>query len=280
MKIVTTTRVFPAGWDIGNMLDRLKNCGFDTLDFCFEDYEQKPEFQNDHENWAHFIREEAEKRGMHFTQAHASFWLCEVPAKAEKSFQFASILGITKMVSHPDVIDWKKGKPGDGPYDHPYPAEEFIQVNTRTVKPLLELAEKYGIVLLSENLLWGEPAQATVQSDFVEYVNSPWFGWCYDVGHAIYTGDPLESLLKCKHPPFSLHTHDCQGKEQGDHYIPGDGIQDWKKFTRILKQIGYKGDLVLEAMAQARDGEDKDRDDVLRKLYSRAKAILDDYEQL
>ncbi|MBQ7923310.1 MAG: sugar phosphate isomerase/epimerase [Clostridia bacterium] len=280
MKIVNTTHVFPAEWDICNMLDRMKNCGFDTLDFCFLDYTQTPEFQNDHENWAHFIREEADKRGICFTHAHASFWLLEEAKKAEKTFQVASILGVTKMVSHPNVNDWSKEKPGDVPYQHPYPAEEFIRLNAQSVKPLLELAEKYGVMILSENLLWGESAQATVQSDFVEYVNSPWFGWCYDVGHAIHTGDPLESLLKCKYPPVSLHTHDCLGKGEEDHYIPGDGVLDWKKFARILKEIGYTGDLVLEAMRQTRKADDKDRDTILRKLYRRAKTILDDYEQL
>lgn len=37
--------------------------------------------------------------------------------------------------------------------------EEFIQRNAEAVRPWLETAERCGVVILSENLLWGASAE-------------------------------------------------------------------------------------------------------------------------
>ena len=86
--------------------------------------------------------------------------------------------------------------------------------------------------------------------------------------------------MECKHPPLSLHTHDCRGFDEEDHLIPGDGSIDWHKFLHILKDVGYTGELVLEAMHQTIAAKDEDRDAILRKLYERSAALADVYETL
>ncbi|MBQ7923309.1 MAG: sugar phosphate isomerase/epimerase [Clostridia bacterium] len=284
MKIVTTTSVLPGSFDISAMLDELQNCGFSDLDMAFYASVSYKEhlFKNDsYEEWAYGVRNEADKRGISFYQGHASFDVTyPKPEIEEKTFRCASVLGIKYLVVHPHVNDWEKELPGEPPYSHPFGREEFISLNKPRYERLIGLAEKYGVIMLSENLLWGDGAKLTVMSELVEAVHSPWFGWCLDTGHAINQGESLESLLECKHPPLSLHTHDCYGVDKGDHLIPGDGSIDWHRFMCILKEIGYTGELVLEADSQPRAAAEKDRTAVLRKLYERAKALADVYEQL
>ncbi|MBE6570448.1 MAG: sugar phosphate isomerase/epimerase [Ruminococcaceae bacterium] len=284
MRIVTTTGVLPGQIGVPAILDRLKKCGFTDLDMSFYSKEiwNDLDFRSDrYEEWAYGVREEADKRGMRYYQGHS---LVDVtfpkPKEEEKTFRCASILGIKYLVMHPHVNDWDKEKPGDQPYSHPFSREEFIELNTERYKRLMDLAEKHNLIILTENLLWGDGAKPTVMSELVEEVNSSRFGWCLDTGHAINLGIPLETVLECKHPPLSLHTHDCRGFQKEDHLIPGDGCIDWKKFMRLLKQIGYTGELVLEADHQPVAAPDHEKDAVIRRLYERAKELVTYYETL
>ena len=282
MKVVTTTAVFRGGHDLCNMLDRLKDAGFTVLDWAFDFCGDGHPFQSDAwEEWAHMVREEADKRGMSFYQGHSAFDVTyPQPQWEERTIHCASILGIKYLVVHPHVNDWEKELPGEPPYSHPFEREEFIGLNKPRYERLMGLAEKYNVIILSENLLWGAGIKPTVMSELVEAVNSPWFGWCLDTGHVINQGESLESLLECKHMPLSLHTHDCLGFDQEDHLIPGDGSIDWHRFLQLLKQGGYTGELVLEAHHQPLAAADEEKDAVLRKLYERTKALADEYDKL
>lgn len=284
MKIVTTTGVLPGAIGVPAIMDRLKKCGFEYLDMAFYStaaYKDSLFRTERYEEWAFSVREEADKRGMSFYQGHAAFDVTyPAPEWEEKTLRCAAILGIKYLVVHPHVNDWEKEVPGDPPYSHPFSREEFINLNQPRYDRLMELAEKHNVIILSENLLWGDGAKPTVMSELVEAVNSPWFGWCLDTGHAINQGETLESLFTCKHPPLSLHTHDCYGVDKEDHLIPGDGSIDWKRFMRILKEIGYTGELVLEAEHQVHAAPDHEKDAVNRKLYERAKELAEFYETL
>ena len=49
---------------------------------------------------------------------------------------------------------------------------------------------------------------------------------------------------------------------------------------RLLKQIGYTGELVLEADHQPVAAPDHEKDAVIRRLYERAKELVTYYETL
>ena len=263
MRIVTTTSVFPPCWDSKNMLRRLRDCGFYDLDLAFDFCVQDPAypFMTDrYEDWAKALAEDAASLGMRFTHSHAPFDADERCDLIEKTLRCASILGIGSTVVHPVAMDRERV---------PYVGEEFLSVNVNAITPLLELAQKHNVVLLSENLLWGDSIKATAISSLVKEVNSPYFGWCYDTGHAHSRKDPIESLLACEVAPLSLHLQDNFGAHD-PHLIPGDGNLDFDRVFACLKEIGYRGELVLEAHHQALDAPDDQRDDVLRRLYQRA----------
>ena len=74
--------------------------------------------------------------------------------------------------------------------------------------------------------------------------------------------------------PLSLHVQDNHGPGSGDeHLLPGDGVIDWKRFLDLLVEIGYRGDLVLEAHHQSLEASDGERDAILADLLGRAEKM-------
>ena len=136
------------------------------------------------------------------------------------------------------------------------------------------------MIVLSENLLWGASIPAKNIAELVDTVDSPWFGWCYDTGHANALGDSLTELIGLKRVPVSLHIQDNHGDMRDEHLIPGDGNIDWNCFLTILKQIGYPGEFVIEAHHQTLDVEDDKRDAILEELLRRAKKMVAQYEAI
>lgn len=267
MKIVNTTSVFPPCWDSVDVLNRHAALGYDALDMAFDYCVQEKDFPfmtEDYENWANGLREKAERLGVAYTHSHAPFDASARGDLVERSLRCASLLGIRYMVVHPI---WKKEGEiiGDD--------ETFLAVNAEAIRPQLETAEKHGVILLSENLLWGASIRSQTIARLAEEVNSPWFGWCYDTGHAHAMHDSPENFRKVCRAPLSLHVQDNHGTGWDEHLLPGNGTLDWGEFLRSLKAVGYAGDLVLEAHHQPLEAPDEERDGILADLLERAKKM-------
>lgn len=274
MKIVTTTSVFPPCWDPVNIISRLSAIGYDSLDMAFDYCVQAKEFPfmtSEYEIWAKTLRKTAENFGISYTHSHAPFDASARGELVERSLRCASLLGIRYMVVHP-VWQTERGILTQ--------EEEFLAVNAEAIRPLLESAEKHGVILLSENLLWGASIHAQTIARLVERVNSPWFGWCYDAGHAHAFHDRLEEFRQVCCAPVSLHIQDNHGDGRDEHLIPGDGTLDWAEFLRSLKAVGYCGDFVLEAHHQPLDAPDDQRDFILMELFERSKKMIAYYSSL
>lgn len=266
MQIVTTTGVFPIGTDIFHIVDRLAALGYTTLDFSF-DYEELggDGFMSDnYEEWAARLRSYTEKLGVHFTHSHGSFDADATGDIVTRNLRCAQILGIRYMVVHP-VFRGEDGQIIDDP-------EAFLAVNQQHFARLAAEAAKYDVIILSENLLWGASIPPVLQSELVTRVHSPHFGWCFDTGHLNRCGLNADTLLGLKHPPLSLHIHDNGGKHD-EHLLPGDGTIDWKAYLDALRQLGYAGELVLEAHHQSLDAPDSQRNSILTELMDRAEKM-------
>ena len=157
--------------------------------------------------------------------------------------------------------------------------ERFIRVNAEAVKPLLGEAEKRGVVILSENLLWGASKDPRIIARLVREVGSPWFGWCLDTGHANNFGFGAEVLPQCCAVPLSLHIQDNHGDGRDEHLIPGDGLIDWDAMIGALREIGYAGDCVLEAHHQSLEAPDEARDGILARLLVTARILREQMEK-
>ena len=265
MNIVTTTSVFPYNYSPEKALVRLADIGFTHLDLALDYCAGDPDgpFNSSYfEKWANDLRELGEKRGVVYSHSHAWGDATTRDARIFRCFDVCRILGTKYCVVHPFY------KHADGSFIHD--DEEFVKVNAELIKPILEYAEKQGVTILSENLLWGSSIRATAISALVKEVNSPYFGWCYDTGHANAHDISCRELLKCDVVPLSLHVQDNNGHYRDDHLMPGDGSIDWKEFLDVLHTIGYKGDMVLEAHHQSLDAADEDREAILSEILSRA----------
>ena len=270
MNIVTTTSVFPPCYSPKSALERLLSCGFRHLDLAFDYLVQEETFPfvtDAWESWARELAEFAKAHGVRYTHAHAEGTIASRGKIVDRTFEVCRILGISHLVIHPIVRD-ENGKDIES-------VEQFVALNAEAARPLLEQAERCGVTILSENLFWGASIHPSSFSALVDAVDSPYFGWCYDTGHAHAFGIKPDALIGLKHPPRSLHIQDNHGMGEirhgkDEHLIPGDGTLDWKRFLEVLHQIGYRGDLVLEAHHQSLDAPDGEREAILTELYSRA----------
>ena len=269
MKIITTSSVFPAQMDAFDTLPRLANLGFDGIDVAF-DYcvtNTVDGFMSEHYlDWAKKFREKADVLGVILSHSHAPFDASARGDIVKRTMECASILGAKYTVVHPI---WRKSD--DSFYED---FDEFVEVNVKAIQPILEAAEKYGVTVLSENLLWGASIHPKAISDLVDAVNSPCFGWCYDTGHAKAFGLSSTDLIGLNSVPLSLHIHDNFGIKWDEHLIPGDGNIDWKEFLDVLKTIGYQGEFVLEAHHQTIDAPDEERDGLLMTLLDRSRKMV------
>jgi len=271
-RIVTTTSVFEPGYPAGKAAERLKRLGFEALDMALDYWkiaENSPFMGEGYLQWAAEQRAQAEAAGISYTHAHAPGEAVNNP-HIGRSIETAGALGAKYLVLHP-----MGRRPDDTIIED---REEFIRVNAEAVRPWLELAQRCGVVILSENLLGGASADPKVIADLVQEVRSPWFGWCFDTGHANCFGYGGEVLKACSVPPLSLHIQDNHGTMRDEHLIPGDGTVNWKAFLQSLREVGYAGDCVLEAHHQSLEAPDAERDAILTRLLQAAQELRNDME--
>ena len=269
-RIVTTTDVFEEGYSAEQAVDRLAALGFEGVDMGFDYwvFDGSPFLGDGYLDWAKALKQRADAAGIVYTHAHAP-GEADAGEVIERSIRAASALGAGYLVVHPV---WKNA---DGSTINSKRA--FIETNAAAIRKLLPLAEEYGVVLLSENILWGASADPRVIADLVKAVDSDWFGWCFDVGHAHCSGYEPKVLKKCAVAPMSLHIQDNDGS--GDqHLIPGDGTIDWNAFLKTLREIGYLGDCVMEAHHQSLVAPDSERDAILTRMLTEAQKLRAEME--
>ena len=264
-RIVTTTSVFEPGYPAIKAADRLASIGFEGLDMAL-DYQTEPgsPFMSDgYGKWAYELREHAEKTGVPYTHAHAPGEAGNDPTVI-RAIETAAILGAGFIVVHP--VFRENGKIIEA-------AERFIAVNAKAYGACIEAAEKHNIAVLSENLLWGASKDPRVIAGLVKVLDTPYFGWCFDTGHANCFDIPPSVLRECACAPRSLHIQDNNGAGMDEHLIPGDGTVDWNSVVDNLKAVSYAGDCVLEAHHQSLDAQDSERDAILSRLLGSARRL-------
>ena len=256
-RIITTTDVFEDGYPAETAIDRLARLGYEGLDMGLDywTFDGSPFAGDDYPEWGRSLRRHADSVGIPYTHAHSpadagsDFWV-------ERSIEVSALLGAEYLVVHP--IFRTDGKVIED-------KQEFISVNAAAVRKWLPLLKEKDVVMLSENILWGASKDPCIIADLVKEVDSPYFGWCFDVGHAWSSGFAPDVVRQCSVAPLSLHIQDNHGNGD-EHLIPGDGTIDFDLFFTALKEAGYHGDCVLEAHHQSLDAPDEERDAILARL--------------
>ncbi|MEZ3470608.1 MAG: sugar phosphate isomerase/epimerase, partial [Schaedlerella sp.] len=248
---------------------RIKEAGFDCVDFNFDEYLHCTMVERGEINavldrpveevWEDFKvhKRAAAECGLIFEQMHAPFPLRqkgadEVNAKmlriTKNCIDICARMGGRYLVVHPVTLAYACSK------------KEEHDFNMEMYQELIPMAKKCGIVICLENMFIDQKAHLTegACSDFVEaaawidelngIAGEEIFGFCFDVGHANILGKNLyQSVLALGGRLKILHIHDNDGVSDL-HTMPytfarswNPAATDWEGFLRGLREIKYEG---------------------------------------
>jgi sugar phosphate isomerase/epimerase len=128
------------------------------------------------------------------------------------------------------------------------------------LKPVLEHAEKEGVLLLVEP----EPGLLIETCDqfleLVQHLDSPAVGLNFDIGHAYCVGDdPATSIPRVARYIRHFHLEDIAATRVHHHLIPGEGAIDFAATLRAIEGIGYQGWVTIELYPYVDDPDDAAR---------------------
>ena len=105
--------------------------------------------------------------------------------------------------------------------------------------------KKYGISVALENLI---PCCITRTSaellDVIEAVDADNIGVCFDVNH-LFLESHSDFIKNVGKYILTMHTTDNDGKEE-KHWLPGDGVIDWKQLFADLSEFNYDSTMICE----------------------------------
>ncbi len=260
--------------DIG--FRRIKEAGFDTVDFNFEMFEEfdnffDPEaeglYQNDIEGLKKYFlpyKEACAKEGLKFSQGHAPFGKLQNEKEGiegaqykhflsiqKKVIEIAGWMGIPYLVVHPWITRKRQGLKAEW------------ELNMLYYKELAPVAKAAGVALCLENMfdtvagkLWegpcSDPDEVNAYLDALEAYGD--FAFCLDVGHINLFGRDMEDFIRKVGKRIKiLHLHENDGFHDL-HNMPftfprawgSPTVQDWEGIIKGLKAIGYDGVLNFE----------------------------------
>ncbi len=235
-------------------VEMVARAGFDAFDlsmFCMARYDWQnkcalpsdhPFAGKDHLAYARHLGEIARKNGIVCNQAHAPFPVCapEIMALQERALACTAAAGGPLCVIHPD--------------NDKTPAE-----NAEMYRALLPTARALGVKIATENMFnWSRerneslPAACSSAEDFVAHIDAvddPYFVACLDLGHAEMrgAGGGAVTMIRALGPRLqALHIHD-NDRWHDSHRLPFTMDIDFDAITAALREIGYAGDVTLEA---------------------------------
>ncbi len=129
-----------------------------------------------------------------------------------------------------------------------------LKLFVEMLKPVIEHAEKEGVLLLIEP----EPGLLIETADqfleFMGYIKSPMVGCNFDIGHSYCVGDdPASTILKLAKYIKHYHLEDIANTRVHHHLIPGDGAIDFKAAIEAIKATGYKEWVTIELYPYVED---------------------------
>ena len=129
-----------------------------------------------------------------------------------------------------------------------------LKLFVEMLKPVIEHAEKEGVLLLIEP----EPGLLVETADqfleFMGHIKSPMVGCNFDIGHSYCVGDdPASTIPKLAKYIKHFHLEDIASTRVHHHLIPGDGAIDFKAAIEAIKAIGYKEWVTIELYPYVED---------------------------
>lgn len=217
----------------------------------------------------------AKELGLSCNQSHAPFptSVPEVRSVLKRAIECTALAGGKICVIHPDN-------------------NKNAEQNAEFFHSLLPFAKECGVKIATENMWnWDKeldqaaPAACSDPKSFVEHVdvmNDESFVACLDIGHAEMRGlgTSAVEMIRALGPRLqALHLHD-NDFHKDSHQIPGSMSIDFEAVMGALKEIGYKGELTLEADCYLRAFEGGDVAKGVCDLADSARRLADLYDRI
>ncbi len=256
MRISSQTHTLDDWFGMEQAVDMMVEAGYDGLDYSMFSHDFAYLFQDGWKERAQALRARAEAKGAVFNQAHApfgggyEFYTGQIAPVLPRVFEVAAAMGVPVVVVHPV----QNGRY----YGH---EKELFEGNLRFYRMLAPYAKDCGLRIGIENMWQNHPVSRHIVDDvcappeelaaiFDELDDPDAFTVCLDIGHCAVCGREPDACIRCLGPDRmgALHVHDVDYVHD-NHTLPGVLSIDWDAVCRALGEIGYRGDLTLEADA-------------------------------
>ena len=252
MRYSTSMRYLLKKYGAVEAVKKYIKAGYTALDFSLIDT-TLPVFGDGYKELAAEVLEIAREGGIVFNQTHAPFksdteaYENEIVPLLPRVFEFASLIGIKNVVVHPRKCGRYYGN-----------EEELFEKNVEFYNNLKPIAQKFGVKIAIENMWQHHPVTKHICDDvcappeelarLYDTLNDPEvFTVCLDIGHVALCGREPEDAIRCLGKRIGcLHVHDVDYKEDL-HTLPGAAKINWDNVCRALADVGYDGDVTLEA---------------------------------
>lgn len=130
--------------------------------------------------------------------------------------------------------------------DGPHPPGPFSK-GLDSITYLLGVAEDLGVVIALENTQF-----TTYLRDLFVDLDSENLRLCYDSSHDYLEGEKGSILRDLGSFISTTHLSDNDG-EKDRHWLPKEGIVDWKETMTLLREKGFRGPLSMEVFPKKRE---------------------------
>ncbi len=137
-------------------------------------------------------------------------------------------------------------EPG-GPVEPGASWKSALSLFVEMLKPVIEHAEKEGVLLLIEP----EPGllieNAEQSAELMSHFDSPAVGLNFDIGHFYCVGDdPASTVPRLAQYVRHFHLEDIAASRVHHHLIPGEGAIDFPSVLQAIRKTGYDGWVTIE----------------------------------
>lgn len=251
MRIGTTVKYYDKSFGRygDRMFDKIKELGFDYVDFNLSDTES-PFYKEEGISLLEKVRKSVDEAGVIINQIHGPWRFPprdeteedrqERFEKMTRAIEFSKILGSKYMVIHP-LMSYSSDDKGR--------EEEFYRLNIDFMKRLTVEAKKKDITICLENMPMMNLSISKPENilGIIKEINDDNFKMCFDTGHVsvFEKMDVAEEIIRCGEYIKTFHIHDNKyGKDL--HLVPSYGRIDWKSVREALKCISFDGVFSLE----------------------------------
>ena len=251
MVLSTQTHYAAKTFGLPKAIDMIADAGFDALDLSMF-YEQQIAwiFEDGYKEPLNRALQRAKNRGLFFNQAHAPFpTLKENDPEYNKinlprvirAIEAAGAVGAKNVIVHPVAY-----------------SEAQTERNVEMYTSLAPVARENGVKIAIENMWGRDPRRGVICKnvcsdaegllELFHLLPSDCFTVCLDLGHIGLVGDYEAPTIRALGADAltCVHVHDNDYKHDA-HTAPFLMDLPWKEIANAFADIGYRGDITLEA---------------------------------